>query len=329
MSASLMHIACTADESYVPHCATMLASLLDRHDAGGICVHYLHPEDFSPPIRERLEEFVRAHGAEIRFHAFADSSVADLPSWTSMRPVMWYRVMLPERLPELDRILYIDADTIVLDDLRPLWTMDLNDAYLAAVTNVSPPMFADHPLELGLPDRKSYFNSGVMLLNLARMRAEDSTRSLIEYSRHQQMRWWDQDGLNIFFHRERLSLHPRWNCTNGVFMIPDARAVFGLQSVDEAQRNPAIVHFEGPAPIKPWHFLSKHPYKAQYLEYRATTPWPLPELEGRTLHNRLLRLLPANGMLHVVGFEYRVGLSLRALQRKVVARMRRMTRSRR
>lgn len=313
----IIHVACTADEAYAPHCAAMLASLFEHNEPAGVEVHYLHPADLRMTTRNAIEAFVTGFGARIRCHAFAEEAVAGLPSWPGLQPIMWYRVLLPERVPDLDRILYIDADALVLDDLRPLWRMDLRGAWLAAVTNVLPPIFADHPLELGLPDQAHYFNSGVMLLNLARMRREGSSRSLVEEGRRRALRFWDQDGLNLAFHRDWLPVHPRWNCMNSLFLFPAARLILGRKRVEEAMANPAIVHFEGPGLGKPWHFLSKHPFQPHYLRYRQQTPWPLTDLEGRTVRNRLLRLLPTRVILEVVGLAYRARTLARALRRKL------------
>ena len=46
--------------------------------------------------------------------------------------------------------------------------------------------------------------------------------------------------------------------------------VFGAAAVAEARRSPALVHFEGFKIDKPWHYLSKHPYRKAYLEHRPT-----------------------------------------------------------
>jgi lipopolysaccharide biosynthesis glycosyltransferase len=313
MAATMMHVACAADATYAPHCATMIASLLDHCDPSALCVQYLHPEDLPAATLADLRQMTTIRGAGFRSHAFADGEIAGLPSWPGVRPVMWYRVLLPERLAELDKVLYIDADAIVLDDLRPLWDTDLAGAPLAAVTNVLAAAFAGHAERLGLPDAAAYFNSGVMLLNLARLRDENSCARLIEYGRSHRLRFWDQDALNVFFHRERRALHPRWNCLNGMFLFPAARKHFGSAELEAAKARPAIVHFEGPGPGKPWHYLSKHPYQRDYLRYRAQTPWPLHELEGRTLRNRVLRLLPTPWILAAIDLEHRARRWLRRL----------------
>jgi lipopolysaccharide biosynthesis glycosyltransferase len=82
-----------------------------------------------------------------------------------------------------------------------------------------------------------YFNSGIMVVDLKQWRRSD----LLERGRRfatenpGRLRHWDQDVLN--------------------------------------QSNPAIIHFAGPGPIKPWNAQCKHPLKEKYLEAKAKTPW--------------------------------------------------------
>lgn len=314
---TVLHIACTADAAYLPHSAAMLASLVEHNDPASIHIHYLHPEDLAHELISKLGKYIEASGARIQFHPFPDKVIAGLPSWPGLRPIMWYRVMLAETLPDIKRVLYIDADCLVLDSLQPLWETNIDNSYVAAVTNIAPRIFENHPIELGLPDRASYFNSGVMLLNLERMRVNQSAETIMEFGRGNDLKWWDQDALNVFFHKERIRLHPRWNCMNCIFLFPESRKIFGDEIVDEAIKKPAIVHFEGPGPGKPWHFLSKHPFKQQYLRYRGMTPWPLESEEGKTLHNQLIRLLPFRGVLKVVSLENQARNYMRRLRSRL------------
>src|SRR5437879_3158835 len=109
--------------------------------------------------------WLRNHGGGLRHlvPGFAAGRSADKDLAT---PSHWYRIFLPELLPELDRVLYLDADVIVVDSLIPLWNVDLSEDYLAAVTNVFQAAHVHRPVELGLAGPRAYFNSGVMVLNL-------------------------------------------------------------------------------------------------------------------------------------------------------------------
>jgi lipopolysaccharide biosynthesis glycosyltransferase len=295
-----MHVACAADEAYVGHCATMLHSLLTRHASDGVVVHFLHAPTFDADDRARLAAHIERNGGTVELHAIDDAHLAGLPAINGIPPIMWNRVFLPELLPDVDRVLYLDADTLIVDDLRPLWREPLADTYVAAVTNVLEAAHEHHARELGLPPDQPYFNSGVLLFNLDEMRAGDCTARITRYARGERLRWPDQDALNAILGTRCRSLHPRWNCMNSLFLLPEATDVFGAKVVREARAHPAIVHFEGPVLAKPWHYLSKHPFRRAYLEHRAATPWPDAPMTGRTLGNRLLRPLPPRVTLGVL-----------------------------
>jgi len=306
-----LHLACAADESYVGHCAAMLHSVVTRNPESAIQVHFLHDPGFSLDCQEKLRTVVEGGGGRVRFLAIEDSAVAGLPVMGRIPRIMWYRVFLPERLPEIDRVLYLDADTLAMDSLRPLWETDLGDGYVAAVSGVFEPHYADRPRALGLPEGQEYFNSGVLLFNLEAMRADRCTTRIVDFARGQDLLWPDQDALNVVLGGRRVHLHPRWNCMNSLFLFPQARTVFGHQMVRDACRDPGILHFEGPDLAKPWHYLSKHPFRRAYRRHRAETPWPKVAVEGRTWQNRLLKPLPARATIKILTHWPRVRARLR------------------
>jgi lipopolysaccharide biosynthesis glycosyltransferase len=232
--------------------------------------------------------------------------------------VMWYRVFLPELLPSADRVLYLDADTLVVAPLSPLWDEPLDGSYLAAVSNVLEPQYAARPAELGLPATQAYFNSGVLLFNLDAMRADRCTHEILRVARDEKLLWPDQDALNVVLGARRVALHPRWNCMNSLYLLPEAYDTFPRDVVDDACRRPAIVHFEGPKLAKPWHYLSKHPYRGAYEHHRRNTPWPDVAVEGRTWRNRLLRPLPTRTTITLLGRS----LELRSKVRRRVSALR-------
>lgn len=288
----VIHVACAARRDYVPHCAAMLHSALRRCDDHRIHVHFLHGPDLPRRRRERLAAMVERDGGEISFLEVADERVAGLRSSEQLPPSHWYRVFLPELLPELDRILYLDADIIVLESLWPLWETPLQGNLLAAVTNVFQLDHLSHLDRLEIARPESYFNSGVMVMDLAAMRAADATRAVLEYAdaNYDRLRLPEQDALNVVLGDRRLPLHPRWNCMNSVLAFPWAADVLGAEAVEEARRAPALRHFEGPSVNKPWHILCEREMRELYLEHRRHTPWPRVRPVGVTPRNLLRRL---------------------------------------
>lgn len=287
-----LHVACAADGAYVPHCAAMLHSLLDHCDALHLSVHCLHGPDLDKQSIDGLARMVENGGGDIMLHEIPDEAVAGLPVLGDFTPAIWYRVLAPELLTDLDRVLYLDADIIAVDSVAPLWQTDLQGALVAAVTNVPEPWHADRPRQLGLPETQEYFNSGVLLMDLAAMRSEASTAALLDYARKagDDLIWPDQDAYNVVLGGRRLALHPRWNCMNSIMEFEASVAVFGRPAVAEARANPALRHFEGPGPNKPWHYMCERALREHYLAHRRQTPWPRVRFEGATLANRARRL---------------------------------------
>ena len=126
-----------------------------------------------------------------------------------------------------------------------------------------------------------------MVMNLDLMRREESSRAVYEYGRAHadELAWRDQDALNVVLGARRVALHPRWNCMNGMLIFPWSADVLGAEAVAEAIENPAIRHFEGPGPYKPWHYLCEREWRDLYRRHRRATPWPHVRLQGRNPRN--------------------------------------------
>lgn len=275
------HVACVAEGGYVRHAAAMLHSLLTHSPRGSVHVHYVHGDDLRRRDRAALERWLGGQGAAATFHRIPDERCAGLPTEGFTGRATWYRIFLPELLPDAERALFLDADAIVCDDLAELWATDLEGAYVAAVTNVLPPEYSDRPAALGLPSAGAYFNAGVLLLNLELMRRDGCTAAMhrfgVDHAAELVLR--DQDALNAVLAHRRRPLHPRWNAMN-FFRLPEAAAVFAPEALAEARRRPAIRHFEGPDDNKPWHRACRWEDRELYFAHRAQTPWPRVRREG-------------------------------------------------
>jgi lipopolysaccharide biosynthesis glycosyltransferase len=289
---STIHISCAADAAYVPHSAAMLHSVIEQAHDRTVHIHYLHGPRFPETAITLLTKMVVRSGGLISFMCIPDERIMDLAGRGHQTSPTWYRIFLPELLPDVDRILYLDCDVIATDPIADLWRIDLSRHYIAAVTNVFEPYYLDRIAVLGLSGPEAYFNAGVVLLNLDLMRRDDCTRLLMDYAinNRERLMWVDQDTLNVVLGHRRLALHPRWNCMNSVMEFPWSGKVFGDEAVEEARRNPAIRHFEGPSINKPWHYMCEQSNRELYFAHRRQTPWPKVEIEGRTVRNLATRL---------------------------------------
>ena len=269
----------------------MLHSVLAHAGDHEVQIHYMHG---GLPRRDeqRLREMVTRCGGRIGFLHVPDEAIAGLPTKGFTRKATWFRVFLPDLRPDVDRLLYLDADLIVVDSLEPLWAIEMDDYLVGAVTNVfEAHHYRGERVGPGLPRHLDYFNAGVLLMNLDAMRRADCTRALVDYGRANadQLKFRDQDVLNAVLGDRRLALRPRWNCMNSL-SFPWAEPIYGADAVVEALRRPAIRHFEGPGANKPWHLLADDATRALYLRHRRVTPWPRARPSGLTPVNLAKRL---------------------------------------
>jgi len=287
-----LRVACAVDDAYAPHAAAMVRSVL-VHAGRRAEVHLLHGPRLRASTVEAMARMVVAAGAGFTAHVIADEEVAGLPVMDRIGAVMWYRILLPDLLPHARRVLYLDADVLAVDALGPLWETDLAGAWLGAVTNVFERHRMTHPAVLGLPAGQTYFNSGVLLMDLEGMRRDGRRDAIARVARERpaELLWPDQDALNLALGERRLALHPRWNAMNSILSFAWADEILGPTDVAEARSQPGLVHFEGPTVNKPWHLLSEHPHREQYFAHRRGTPWPNVHMSGRTPANLARRAL--------------------------------------
>lgn len=286
-----MEVACIADGAYWPHAGAMVHSLLSHHEPSTVALYVLHGERRTAPDMDRMRELCARFDGPVRFLEVPAARVAGFPGVWFPRAV-WYRVLLPELLPELDRILYLDSDLLVRAPLWDLWHRPLGDHAVAAVTNPLHRPLRDYPARIGVAPAR-YFNTGVLLMNLRRMRAIQIAGTLEAVAQaHPEHTCPDQDALSVVLGEDRVPLDPRWNFQTPLFDLrPGAVPFFDRAALAAARADPAIVHYSGP--FKPWHSLDRYPYAETYRNHARQTPWGLPALEGRSRTNALLKRLPA------------------------------------
>jgi len=288
------HIAFAINSGYAPWAAVSIRSLLDHHDPAALAFHFLNDGGLAAREERLLVDMANDAGAAIAVHRIDPDRVSALPAIDRFGTVVWLRFLLPEVLPDLERVLYLDADTFAATAVDDLWNAPLGDAPIAAGPNVVDPGLHPHVRELGL-EPSHFLNSGVLLMNLAVMRAERSSDALFAYARERgdALRWPDQDTLNVVFAGRWHRLHARWNAQNSMwFWRQWAEDVIGETELREATSAPGIVHFEGPLVVKPWHALCSHPWRDAYRRAWARTPWRDVPIVDDTMAVRMLARLP-------------------------------------
>lgn len=120
-----------------------------------------------------------------------------------------FKFDLPEVLSDWDKVLYVDTDMIIQGDLSEIFNVELGDNYIAAVKDMAGMVLENHHKRL---DISNYFNAGMMLMNLKKMREDNIREKLIDYKLNKDIGYFmSQDALNSVFEEKVVWLHPKNN----------------------------------------------------------------------------------------------------------------------
>lgn len=303
------------NDAYAVHAAAMMASVL-RHTCRPVRFYLLHRD-----VSEDSQAKLRAIAAQtpytlecLKIDAALFGDFSFEMAHISLEGA--FRFLIPQLCPTLDKAVYLDCDLIVRSDIADLWAEDVSQVYAAAVEDS---LRHKTPARQKLFGGRPYFNSGVLLLNLARIRADLSLESFLEIERAHRgvFRYQDQDVLNAAFGDQVRYLPLSWNATAPIFRKKSPAFSCGQAEIEAARDNPHIVHFTGPD--KPWKIPSgcmSHPYAAEYfLNLRAT---PFADREAAMRANfRASSIFLSYWMRHPVFFLRPAFFTARALRRRV------------
>ncbi len=264
-----IHIATAADDNYAQHVATMLCSLFINNTHSKFDIYLLH-QNINQKRLDLLTDLVESYGHTLIKETICIEDTQQFVVSGHITLASYFRIFLSIYVhKDVDKLLYLDADLIVYQAITDLWRTDISQYVLGAVESVTPGE------KLIFPEKKHrrYFNAGVLLINLRKWREENIMNQTINFINHNpdKLTFHDQDALNAVLHDKWLPLHPKYNMQGALFMNEFKTFKGDPNEIEEAILHPVIIHYS--TPLKPWHYLSFHPYTTAYYQYLALTPW--------------------------------------------------------
>ncbi|MBE6415938.1 MAG: glycosyltransferase family 8 protein [Akkermansiaceae bacterium] len=293
-----IHIALCADKAFTVPLGLCLRSIM-QSSAEGTQYHF-HILD-SGVDRKLL---LRGGFSNITWYDVADK-MRDLPVYERFPSATYHRFLLPTLLPtEITRVLFLDCDTVVNQDLGKIYQTDLQGNTIAAVPWVVLGHYQEEygqhlrsfPRRFGLEDDGTpYFYASLLVMDLAAMRSYGTTARIIEMVRNtprEKLIWLDQDALNATLRGHITPLPLEYN------VIP----LFSEQLENESEEAkaayaaPAIVHF---AAMKP-NILTgpRNKLEEDFFRFWQESPWarciPYPLISLSRMPSPLAALLNAS-----------------------------------
>ena len=240
-------IAYAPDDKYMNMTIVSMISAIENNKDSEIEFLILY-SSLSDESIQKLENLKNKYNIQLRMIKMDESEFKDLPlsKWVTVQA--WFRIRIPDLCPDLQKVLYLDCDTMINGDLSELFELDLADNYVASVKDVWD--VAKHVKRLDMKS-ESYFNSGMLLINCEKFRQDNIFDQIKEYSIKYKkiIKFCDQDTLNKIIDTKKIDLSPKYNFMDtwwrNYYIEYDGQE---LVEYNNAKQNPIIVHLTGPKP---------------------------------------------------------------------------------
>ncbi len=207
----MIHIGLCADERFAMPLGVCVTSIFQSNKQNEIFIHVL-TQGLSVETERKLYQIASTYNQRLQIYMVNESLFNEYPLSSHFPHSIYFRYLLPQILSEdITKVLYMDCDTVVLEDLCELWNTDITDNPIAAVRDANSDDIIERNRIKIFDD--SYLNSGVLLMNLQMWRNEDGFKQLATFilNNSEKCVWPDQDALNVVFHNRIKWLSFRYN----------------------------------------------------------------------------------------------------------------------
>ncbi|MFR3240644.1 MAG: glycosyltransferase family 8 protein [Megamonas funiformis] len=249
------------DNNYARCCATSITSFCLNNPTKNFNFHIM-AKDLSTTNKKQFEQLAQLYSINIYIYEINIDTLAKLPTQTHLPIATYFRFILPLILDNVDKLFYIDADIICLQNADDFFNINLNDNIIGAVPDL-PWMNAKRNKALNLRNH-IYFNAGMLIINIAKWNNFNTFAKVLQAIQNepQKFRYLDQDALNLILTNHIQYLDTKFNCID-------------INSTE--QKNIILLHFA--AHPKPWNIafsiskICNEFNKNLYQYYENKTPW--------------------------------------------------------
>jgi lipopolysaccharide biosynthesis glycosyltransferase len=226
----------------------------------------------------------------------------------------FFQDILPKKV---EKVILLEGDSNVTDDLSEMYDIDLDGYYLGAADDLQSKWYKR---KLGMKDDSPYFNCGIMVMNLKKWREDGVSEKLKKMINNGEAKFFYevQDELNVLMEGQIKILPPKFNCTTAVYLFDyEMMKIYRKPSTycnkvdfEYSKKHPLVVHFTKNQIIqpRPWIKDSTHPYKEYYEAAKKDTSLANMELwdANRGVANKVAYALYSKGakrlLAHMLGW---------------------------
>ncbi|WP_231459349.1 glycosyltransferase [Pedobacter sp. Leaf132] len=258
-------IVLVCDDYYAILLGAFLKSIELNHKTEEIIDVYIVDDNISAKSKRKIIESLNSDKMKLNWMLMKDiiPENIQLPLVSNSYPINTYiRVLIPYFIPQhIDKIIFLDVDMIMLEDISKLWNIDIGNKIIGAVSDTIGPIVKtigagiENHVELGLDANEKYFNAGLIVINVDKWKAEKITEKTFEAINNNKKyaALGDQYGLNISLIGQWYHVDPLWSC-------------FSVNTI----KKPYLVHYFN---IKPIFKDYSYNYREEFFYYLNQTAW--------------------------------------------------------
>lgn len=281
---SVINVLYPFDNNYATYAGVSLTSLLENNKEADEINVYILGFGLSADNQRKFENTVKNYGRKLifldcdRVSSFIDD--LNMPSYRGAS-VAVARLFISRYLPDdVEKIVYLDSDTIVVGNLSELFDEELNGKPVGMVCDS---VGRDYKRCIGFLDDEDYYNAGVILYDMNRWRELKCSERILDHIRNVRNNYesLDQDLIDIVLKDQVQRLNLKYNL-QPFHVVYDAKTylkVYGDKGyyskteIEQAASNPVILHAFRYLGMFPWHKDSSHPEVGIYNDYKSRSQW--------------------------------------------------------
>lgn len=192
-----------------------MQSILDYTNSS-VCFHILHDTTLNDENKKKLLDVCRNTNSCVEFHLIDVNEFNQISSQVQNYTIgSVFRILIPDVLKDLSKVLYLDADLYVNLDIQELWDIDLEENCLGAVRDLDilNRTIGALPVMKNECNYDEYFNSGVISMNLDAIRKHGNMKDeIVNYLvSHTDSDLPDQDALNVVYRGQIKFIDQKYN----------------------------------------------------------------------------------------------------------------------
>lgn len=282
----MFNVLFAANDKFSPYLGVSIYSLLKNNceDFDEINIYVLD-DDINMEHKNKLRDIVSSFNQKLIFITVVDieSMIGNKLHLMEKEGVSsstaYARLFASTLLPDIDKILYLDSDSLIVNSFKELWELNITNYYVAGVEDMLGVDYIKN--QINLNESNIYINSGFLLMNLKKWREDNIEEQFIKFLKNHldKFIFHDQGVVNGVCKDKILCLDPKYNLQGQFHGIDYNKAIkwagfpnhYDEKTIINAQKNPIFIHFTGKI-NRPWSNKKQHFYKL-YYKYVNETPF--------------------------------------------------------